>query len=51
MKKHSLFKSMAIIILLVLVVTYFLPARTGEFSYLPFGDIVTNYIQSYYYNI
>jgi len=49
MKKHSLFKSMAIILLLVLVLTYFLPARGGEVSYLPFGDIVTNYIQSYYY--
>lgn len=49
MKKHSLFKSMTIILLLVLIVTYFLPARAGEVSSLPFGDIVTNYIQSYYY--
>lgn len=49
MKKHSLFKSMMIVILLVLVLTYILPARAGEVSYLPFGDIITNYIQSYYY--
>ena len=49
MKKHSLFKSMAIILLIVLVVTYFLPGRTGEVSYLPFVDVVANYIQSYYY--
>jgi len=49
MKKHSLFKFMAIIALIVLVLTYFIPARAGEVSYLPFGDVVTNYIQSYYY--
>lgn len=49
MKKHSLFKLMSIILLLILVITYFLPARAGEVSYLPFGDIITNYIQSYYY--
>jgi len=49
MKKHSLFKFMAIILLLVLVVTYFVPARAGEISYLPFGDVVTNYFQAYYY--
>lgn len=49
MKKHSLFKFMAILLLVVLVLTYFVEARAGEISYLPFGDIVTNYIQSYYY--
>jgi len=49
MKKHSLFKSMVIILVLILVLTYFLPARGGEFSRLPLGDVVTNYIQSYYY--
>jgi len=49
MKKHSLFKSMMIVLLLVLILTYFIPARTGEVSYLPFGDVVTNAIQSYYY--
>ena len=49
MKKHSLFKFMAIILLIVLIMTYSIPARAGDFSYLPFGDIITNYIQSYYY--
>ncbi len=49
MKKHSLLKSMVILVLLVLIASYFLDARAGEVSYLPFGDIVTNYIQSYYY--
>lgn len=49
MKKHSLLKSMGIVLLLVLILTYFIPARAGAVSYLPFGDIVTNYIQSYYY--
>lgn len=49
MKKHSLFKFMAIITLVVLVLTYFIPARGGEVSYLSFGDVVTNNIQAYYY--
>lgn len=49
MKKHSLFKFMAIILLLVLVLTYFFASRTGTVTYLPLGDILTNYIQSYYY--
>ena len=49
MKKHSLLKFMGIILLLVLIASYFIPARTGAVSYLPFGDLVTNYIQSYYY--
>lgn len=49
MKKHSIFKFMGIILLVILVLTYFIPARAGEVSYLPFGDILTNYIQSYYY--
>lgn len=49
MKKHSLFKFMAIIALVVLVLTYFIPGRGGEVSYLPFGDVLTNNIQAYYY--
>lgn len=49
MKKHSLFKSMAIVLLLVVIMTYILPARAGDYSRLPVGDIVTNYIQAYYY--
>lgn len=49
MKKHSLFKFIAIIALVVLVLTYFIPARGGEVNYLPFGDVVTNNIQAYYY--
>lgn len=49
MKKHSLFKSMAIILLLVLVLTYILPDRTNVTSVLPLGDMLTNCIQAYYY--
>ena len=49
MKKHSLLKTMGIVLLLLVVLTYFIPARAGAVSYLPFGDIITNYIQSYYY--
>ena len=49
MKKHSLFKFMGIIILLLLVTSYILPSRSGEISRLPLGDIFTNYQQTYYY--
>lgn len=49
MKKHSIFKVISILLLLILLITYFVPSRTGEVSYLPFGDVLTNYIQSYYY--
>lgn len=49
MKKHSLFKFMGILILIVLCVSYAFPSRSGEVSYLPLGDILTNYQQSYYY--
>lgn len=49
MKKHSLLKSLGILLLVILILTYFIPARAGTVKYLPFGDIVTNYIQVYYY--
>ena len=49
MKKHSLFKFMAIVLLLLVVATYLVPNRSGIEGYLPLGDILTNYIQSYYY--
>lgn len=49
MKKHSLFKFMGILLLLLVVITYLIPSRGGEVSYLPLGDVVTNYLQSYYY--
>lgn len=49
MKKHSIFKSIGILLLLIFLVTFFIPSRGGEVSYLPIGDILTNYIQSYYY--
>ena len=42
MKKHSLLKFMGIILLLVLIASYFIPARTGAVSYLPFGDLVSS---------
>lgn len=49
MKRHSLFKVMGIMLLLLVVLSYIIPGRTGEVTYLPFGDIVTYYIQTYYY--
>ena len=49
MKKHSLFKFMSILLLVILVITQFLPGRTGEIARLPLWDVMTNYLQSYYY--
>ena len=49
MKRHSLFKVMGIMLLLLVVLSYIIPGRAGEVTYLPFGDIVTYYIQTYYY--
>ena len=49
MKKHSLFKSMAIVLLLVVIATYFIPNRSDTVSYLALGDVFMNFIQSFYY--
>lgn len=49
MKKHSLFKFISILLLIVLVVTYFVPNREGTVSYLAFGDVALNSLQSFYY--
>ena len=49
MRRHSLFKVMGIMLLLLVVLSYIIPGRTGEVTYLPLGDIVTYYIQTYYY--
>lgn len=59
MKKNSLFKTLAILLLLVLVATYFISAggnevsflafKDGTASYLGFGDIIINFMQSFYY--
>lgn len=49
MKKHSLFKVILILLLLIVVATYILPNRNGEIAYLGLGDVFVNSIQSFYY--
>ena len=49
MKKHSLVKVLTILLLLVVVATYFVAGRDGEVSYLALGDGFINYVQSFYY--
>ena len=49
MKKHSLFKVIGILLLMIVVVTFFVPNREGAVSYLALGDVVLNSFQSFYY--
>ena len=48
-KKYGLFKVLTVLLLLVVVATYFIDSRQGEVSYLALGDVFLNYIQSFYY--
>ena len=48
MKKHSLIKVLAILLLIVVVLSYFIKGRNG-ISYIGLGDVVMNNIQSFYY--
>ena len=49
MKKHSLFKVLLIILVLLLIVSYFVPDRSGVGSYLGIGTILLNSVQVFYY--
>ena len=49
MKKHSLVKILTVLLLLVVIATYFIAGREGEVSYLAIGDVFINYVQSFYY--
>lgn len=49
MKKHTIFKILSIMLLLIVVVSYFIPGRNDTISYLALGDVVLNGIQSFYY--
>jgi uncharacterized ion transporter superfamily protein YfcC len=59
MKKHSLFKALAIVLLVVMVCTYFISSRgndvsflafkDGTASYLGFGDVAIYLVQSFYH--
>lgn len=49
MKKHSLFKSILIMLALLVIVSYFAPDRSEAISYLGIGTVFLNSIQSFYY--
>jgi uncharacterized ion transporter superfamily protein YfcC len=59
MKKHNLFKTLAIVLLIVMVCSYFISSRgndvsflafkDGTASYLGFGDIAIYFVQSFYH--
>ena len=46
-KKYGLFKVLLVILLLVVVATYFIKGREDSISYLALGDVFINYIQSF----
>ncbi len=48
-KKYGLFKVLTVLLLLVVVATWFINGRQGEVSYLALFDVFFNYIQSFYY--
>lgn len=48
-KKYGLVKVLTILLLLVVVATYFVESRNGSIQYLALGDVLLNYIQSFYY--
>jgi len=48
-KKYGLFKVLAVLLLIVVVATYFLEGRQGGKTFLALGDVFLNYLQSFYY--
>jgi len=48
-KKYGLFKVLAVLLLLVVVATYFIKGRQDTIRYMPVGDVFLNYIQSFYF--
>ena len=48
-KRNGIFKVLLVILLLVVVATYFIKGRQGSISYLAIGDVFLNYVQSFYY--
>ena len=56
MKKNSLFKVILIVLGVLLLVSgvlgilgYFVPALEGKFTIIPIGDVLINFVQSFYY--
>lgn len=48
-KKYGLFKVLTVLLVLVIIATYFIDSRQGGKSYLALGDVFLNYLQSFYY--
>lgn len=48
MKKHGLTKILLVILLLIVIASYFIEGRQG-ISQIALGDVVMNYFQSFYY--
>ena len=48
-KKYGLFKVLSVLLLVVVVLTYFVKDRQGTITYLALGDVFLNYLQSFYY--
>ena len=48
-KKFGFVQVLLVILLLVMVATYFIKGRSDSISYLAFGDVLTDYVQSFYY--
>lgn len=49
MKKHSLVKVLLAILVLVVITTYFVAGRDGVVDPIAIGDVVVNFVQSFYY--
>ena len=48
-KKYGLFKVLTVMLLLIFVATCFINSRSGDKQFLALGDILLNYVQSFYY--
>lgn len=48
-KKYGLFTVLTILLLLIVVATYFINGRNGSIAHLALVDVFFNYVQSFYY--
>ena len=48
-KKYGLIKVLSVMLLLIVVCSYFIKGRQGTITYLALGDVFLNYLQSFYY--
>ena len=48
-KKYGLIKVLSVMLLLIVVCSYFIKGRQGTITYLALGDVFLNYLQCFYY--